>query len=126
MDMMMATNNISYKSFKETYPFDKLKKETSRIMMKYPDRIPVVVEKNPYNDIPSIKDNKYLVPMDLSFGQFIHVIRKRIKISEDQALFLFVNNTLPACSQLMSQIYSEHKDPTGYLFMVYSGEATFG
>jgi len=123
MDMMMK--NIP-NGYKDKYPFDKLKKEASRIMIKYPDRIPVVVEKNPYNDIPQIDSNKFLVPMDLTFGQFIHVIRKRIKISDEQALFLFINNTLPSCSQLMSQIYAEHKDPTGYLFMVYSGEATFG
>jgi len=42
------------------------------------------------------------------------------------AKFIFVNNTLPASAAVMSQIYKEHKDEDGFLYMTYSGESTFG
>ena len=41
---------------------------------------------------------KYLVPVDLTIGQFIYVIRNRIEVTPEQALFLFVNDTLPPTS----------------------------
>jgi GABA(A) receptor-associated protein len=39
---------------------------------------------------------------------------------------LFINNTLPPAASLMSQIYKEHKDTDGFLYVIYSGESTFG
>lgn len=42
------------------------------------------------------------------------------------AIFVFVNNTLPPASSLMSQIYNDHKDEDGFLYVTYSGESTFG
>jgi GABA(A) receptor-associated protein len=38
---------------------------------------------------------RYLVPADLSVGQFVYVIRKRIKLPSEKAIFIFVKNTLP-------------------------------
>lgn len=39
---------------------------------------------------------RYLVPADLTVGQFVYVIRKRIKVSPEKAIFMFVKNVLPA------------------------------
>jgi GABA(A) receptor-associated protein len=38
---------------------------------------------------------RYLVPADLTVGQFVYVVRKRIKLSAEKAIFIFVKNTLP-------------------------------
>lgn len=38
---------------------------------------------------------RYLVPADLTVGQFVYVIRKRIKLSAEKAIFIFVDNVLP-------------------------------
>lgn len=38
---------------------------------------------------------RYLVPSDLTVGQFVYVIRKRIKLSPEKAIFIFVKNVLP-------------------------------
>lgn len=113
-------------SFKEKFPLQKRKDEAIRIMKKYPDRIPIIVEKAEGTEVPSIDKNKYLVPNDLTVGQFVYVVRKRIKLAPEQAIYLFVNNTLPPTSALMSQVYKEHKDPDNFIYFVYSGESTFG
>ena len=102
------------------------KYESSRIRQKYPDRIPVIVEKSPKSDVPDLDKKKYLVPSDLTVGQFVYVIRKRVKLSAEKAIFIFVNNALPPTASLMSTIYEENKDEDGFLYVQYSGENTFG
>ncbi|KAH0986971.1 hypothetical protein GBA52_014148 [Prunus armeniaca] len=100
--------------------------EAARIREKYPDRIPVIVEKAERSDIPDIDKKKYLVPADLTVGQFVYVVRKRIKLSAEKAIFIFVKNILPPTAAMMSAIYEENKDEDGFLYMTYSGENTFG
>ncbi|CAO2206599.1 unnamed protein product, partial [Urochloa humidicola] len=74
---------------------EKRQSEANRIREKYPNRIPVIVEKAERSDIPDIDKKKYLVPADLTVGQFVYVVRKRIKHSAEKVIFIFVKNTLP-------------------------------
>ena len=74
---------------------DKRMAEAKRIRSKYSDRIPVICERANKTDIPDIDKKKYLVPSDLTVGQFVYVIRKRIELPPEKAIFLFVNNILP-------------------------------
>ncbi|KAG5414334.1 hypothetical protein IGI04_001901 [Brassica rapa subsp. trilocularis] len=55
--------------------------------------IQVIVEKGEKSDIPTIDKKKYLVPADLTVGQFVYVIHKRIKLSAEKAIFIFVIRT---------------------------------
>lgn len=50
-----------------------------------------------------IIQNRYLVPADLTVGQFVYVVRKRIKLSAEKAIFIFVKNTLPPTGKLHFQ-----------------------
>ncbi|XP_022878606.1 autophagy-related protein 8f [Olea europaea var. sylvestris] len=113
-------------SFKQEHVLEKRRAEAARIREKYPDRIPVIVEKAERSDIPNIDKKKYLVPADLTVGQFVYVIRKRIKLSAEKAIFIFVDNVLPPTGAIMSAIYDEKKDEDGFLYVTYSGENTFG
>ena len=113
-------------SFKEEHEFDKRKKEADRIIKKYPERIPVICERASQSKICDIDKKKYLVPSDLTVGQFVYVIRKRIKLEPREAIFIFINNTMPSTAALMSQLYEDNKDEDGFLYVTYSGENTFG
>ncbi|KAJ6320570.1 MICROTUBULE-ASSOCIATED PROTEINS 1A/1B LIGHT CHAIN 3-RELATED [Salix viminalis] len=113
-------------SFKQEHDFEKRRAEASRIREKYPGRIPVIVEKAERSDIPNIDKKKYLVPADLTVGQFVYVIRKRIKLSAEKAIFILVDNALPPTGAILSSIYDEKKDEDGFLYVTYSGENTFG
>lgn len=113
-------------SFRLDHPFEKRKAEASRIRAKYRDRIPVIVEKGERSDIDDIDKKKYLVPGDLTVGQFVYVVRKRIKLSAEKAIFIFVKDMLPPTAAMMSTIYEDSKDEDGFLYMTYSGENTFG
>ncbi|KAJ5169079.1 Autophagy-related protein 8 [Penicillium canariense] len=105
--------------FKDEHPFEKRKAEAERIRQKYADRIPVICEKVEKSDIATIDKKKYLVPADLTVGQFVYVIRKRIKLSPEKAIFIFVDEVLPPTAALMSSIYEEHKDEDGFLYITY-------
>ncbi|KAF4556873.1 Autophagy-related protein 8 [Elsinoe fawcettii] len=105
--------------FKDEHPFEKRKAEAERIRQKYTDRIPVICEKVEKSDIATIDKKKYLVPADLTVGQFVYVIRKRIKLSPEKAIFIFVDEVLPPTAALMSSIYEEHKDEDGFLYITY-------
>ncbi|DBA03279.1 TPA: hypothetical protein N0F65_011638, partial [Lagenidium giganteum] len=121
-----SKQRVAMSSFKKEHPFEKRQAEAQRIRSKYPDRIPVICEKADRSDIPDIDKKKYLVPADLTVGQFVYVIRKRIKLSPEKAIFIFINNVLPPTAALMSNIYEEQKDVDGFLYITYSGENTFG
>jgi GABA(A) receptor-associated protein len=113
--------------FLKTKKLEERKAECIKIMNKYPDRIPVIVER--YPDSTSIQDidkNKFLVPKDFTIAQFIVVIRRRIKLAPENALFIFINNQIPPNSKIISQIYQENKSECGYLLVFYNGETTFG
>ncbi|KAI9475705.1 MAG: light chain 3 [Benjaminiella poitrasii] len=120
------TNTRAFKPFKQEHSFEKRKKESERIINKYPDRIPVICEKILKSDIPTIDKKKYLVPTELTVGQFIYVIRKRIKLSPEKAIFIFVNGILPPVSESMVVIFDKYKNEDGFLYIQYSGENTFG
>ncbi len=112
--------------FKEQHSFEERQAESERIRAKYPDRIPVICERADKSNVADIDKKKYLVPADLTTGQFVYVIRKRLKLPPEQAIFLFVNGIIPPTAALLNQIYEEHKDEDGFLYITYSGENTFG
>jgi hypothetical protein len=51
----------------------------------------------------------FFIEQDLTVGQFVYVIRKRIKLAPEKAIFIFVDEILPPTAALMSTIYEEHK-----------------
>merc|ERR1712037_1054661 len=74
--------------YKEEHPFEKRRAEGEKIRRKYPDRVPVIVEKSPKARIGDLDKKKYLVPSDLTVGQFYFLIRKRISLRPEDALLL--------------------------------------
>merc|ERR1719198_2244122 len=82
------------------------------IRAKHPDRIPVIVDRRAGDSsLPDIDKKKFLVPADLTIGQFMYVIRKRIKLAPEQAIFLFVaGGTLPPSVATLSSVYDAHHD----------------
>lgn len=100
--------------------------ESNRMKSKYPDHVAVIVQVSKHSQIPKLDKSKFLVAKSFTVGQLVYVVRKRIELSSEQAIFLFINNELPSTSQLITQVYNEHKDKDGFLYVLVSGESTFG
>ena len=105
-------------------PLEFRKAESEKIISKYSDRIPIIVDVQTA-DIPLDK-NKYLVPKDITIGQFMYIIRKRCKLAPEKALFLFINNSLPPSSAIISTVYKTNVDEDGFLYINLNEETTFG
>ena len=106
----------------------KRKAESTKIKEKYPDRIPIVCEKDPKSNLNDIDKNKYLVPIDLSVSQFSFIIRKRLALDKSQTLFLLINgkHSITGDSSL-SDLYDKYKDlEDGFLYICYTGEIVWG
>lgn len=114
--------------FKNQFYFEQRLEESSRVLKKYPDRVPVICEKSVINssNCPDIDKKKYLVPSDLTMGQFLYVIRKRLKLSSEKALFLFVGNVMVPSTMTLDRIYNTYRDNDGFLYITYSLENVFG
>ncbi|GMY17133.1 autophagy-related protein 8i-like [Fagus crenata] len=126
-------------SFKDEFDFVSLKRffvlnliaeqryeESRDILAKYPNRVPLIVERYSKSDLPEMEKKKFLVPRDMSVGQFILILSGRLCLAPGKALFVFVKNTLPQTATLMDSVYESFKDEDGFLYMCYSTEKTFG
>jgi GABA(A) receptor-associated protein len=114
-------------SFKDNNSFRQRRDEADRVCAKYPDCVPIICEVSPqFKEQLDLNKRKFLVPSYITVGQFMYVIRKRIKMDSSQALFIFVNNHLPRTSSMVSELYSKHADEDRFLYTLISLESTFG
>jgi len=123
-------NSISQKQvYNYNYNFDKIDRE-ERIRMgkdmrkRYPHRAPVII--NQVRDMPPPDRFKYLLPFDISVGEFIHVLRKRMNLPPDRAIFLSINNHIPSIQQTIGELYHSHPTEDNFLLITIQSESAFG
>uniref|UniRef100_A0A3B3QVZ9 Zgc:92606 n=1 Tax=Paramormyrops kingsleyae TaxID=1676925 RepID=A0A3B3QVZ9_9TELE len=98
--------------YKRSVPLDVRKAEGERVRAKHPDKIPIIVERAPRSRAPDLDKKKYLVPSDLTVGQLCFLIRQRVSMRPEEALFFFVNNLLPPSSSPLSVVYEVIPSPS--------------
>lgn len=106
----------------------KNKSEANRVLEKYPDRVPVLVTKNQYSSTtPDIDKQKFLVPVDITMGQLLYVIRKRLQLHPEKGLFLFIDGNMISNHELVGIVYQQSHDREDcFLHVVYGCESVFG
>ena len=105
---------------------------SNKLRIKHPDRVPVVVTKDPQNkSLESLQSTKYLIQDHITIGQFMYILRKRIHIDETVAFYLYVNTEndqyLLNTNDEMIAIYNQYRNKkNGLLYLTYTGENVFG
>jgi len=113
--------------FKKDNSFNKRKTNCAALMAKYPDRIPIIIEKDAKcRNLNNIDKTKFLVPGELTLGHFLTVIRTRCNLTPYESIYTYCGKSLPRVSNNMYDIYREHKDEDGFLYITYCSENTFG
>nr|XP_034341917.1 gamma-aminobutyric acid receptor-associated protein-like 2 [Arvicanthis niloticus] len=109
--------------FKENHSLEHRCVESAKIRGKYPDpdQGSVIMEKVSSSQIVDTDTWKYLVPSDITVAQFMWIVRKRIQLPSEKAIFLFVDKTVPQSSLTMGQLHEKEKDEDGFLSVAYSG-----
>jgi len=108
--------------------------ECNRILSKYPDRIPVIVESTDKEIKDQLKKFKFLVPGDVSISHLICKIREQLKLNKSKGIFLFCDNIILSSHQMVEEIYEEYKTRNElnsryddrFLYIKVSAENTFG
>eukprot|EP01083_Nonionella_stella_P065059 170132_1 len=113
-------------AFKKQHSLQERQSKATRVLSKYNDRVPVICERDPHSCIKDMERCKILVPRELTMAQFVKVIRKRIELGCEQSIFLFINDTLVPNGKMMIDVYEEHKDADGFLYISYAAENSFG
>lgn len=104
------------------------KDESEKIRMKYPDRLPLIIEKDPSCKLRELDKPKFLVPNDLTMQHLIFIIRKRLELPKDSSIFMLVNGKVSVTGEAgLMEIYEKYKDQDdGYLYIHYTSELTWG
>jgi len=95
----------------------------SDVVTKYPDRVPVIAATT--GDL-YLDKNRFLVPRDMTVGQFTMHVRKRLEMKATEALFVLVDKTLPPVSATMDTIYKQHAGNDQFLHLTFCKENVFG
>lgn len=110
--------------FQIKYSFERRKSESSKILEKYPNRVPIIVSHQPKEF--NLDKFKYLVPADLTIGQFICLLRQHINLESSKSIFIFVSGNIPPSNASIRDIYYSHKNMDGFLYFQVKKENTFG
>jgi GABA(A) receptor-associated protein len=114
-------------SFKQSFDFNTRQKESEKIKNKYPNNIPVIAEKGKNSSLSGPQRHKFLVQEDMTLSQFMVVLRKRVKLNSEDALFVYLEgNTLAPTSETMASLSKDYGDKDGFLYIIYCSENTFG
>ena len=116
----------SIMEFKKEFTLAQRKMESDRVLTKYPDRIPIICERSNKSKMEALDKKKYLVPVDLTTGQFVFIIRRRLQLPAEKAIFLFIGPVIPPSNATVQDVYHQYKDKDGFLYIQYSEENVFG
>ena len=113
--------------FKSEKDYDTRKKMSDEILKTHPDKVPIVLEKDPTCKVEPLKKKNYLLEKKSTVGQFILKIRNKIKIKEDEALFLEAKGKYAVFGEkLIGELYNSFKDDDGFLYIMYTTELIYG
>uniref|UniRef100_A0A3B3WHW6 Microtubule-associated protein 1 light chain 3 gamma, like n=1 Tax=Poecilia mexicana TaxID=48701 RepID=A0A3B3WHW6_9TELE len=99
------------------------KDEVCNIRSKFPNKLPVIVERYiKEKTLPLLDKTKFLVPFELTLGQFLCLLNK-IALDGTQTLFLLVaERSMSSMSSSMGDIYSRFRDADGFLYITYASQ----
>ena len=119
------------KTYQEIVKYEKRCTDSTRLCIKYPDHIPVVI--NSIDKEIVLKKYKYLVPKELNTSQLMVSIRSQLVLDSRKALFIFVDNMLLDNLKTLGEIYENYlarnkikSNGDKYFYITIMSENTFG
>lgn len=98
-----------------------------RVSKQYPDKYPIIVLSD--DKTPQLDKQKYMVIKTMTFGQFATIIRSRLTLTQDMALFYFVGKYKKCVhhSQTIGELASLFANADDHFLVIhYRGESAFG
>jgi hypothetical protein len=92
-------------------------------MKKNPNSVPIYII---YGDGIKFTKSKFMAPQDMTISHFMHFLRKYVSLTQEEATFPFINNSLPRMSAMLSEYYKTDASEDGFLYITVTKESTFG
>ncbi|KAM3144492.1 hypothetical protein pb186bvf_003361 [Paramecium bursaria] len=124
-------------NFKSEMSLEQRKQKTEGFKQRYPDKIPIIVEKHKKCNLKELDRVQFLVSREIKFSDFKSQIREKLKLKDNQALFLQCGNTIitdgnnlflnPIQDCKMVEIYEKYQDKDDhFLYLLYTDAEVFG
>ena len=120
---------MNFKFKQEISDVNQRKQKCDELKQQFPDKIPIICEKDPRaKTLNDIDKTKYLVPKEISVAQFSCMIRKRLKLNENDAFFLIAKEKHTISGETtMNDVYIKYSDKDdGYLYLTYTSKEIWG
>lgn len=76
--------------------------------------------------LPPLMKTKFLVPQELNMSQLTNIIRRKLKITMNQSLYLIIDNrSITSMSKPLAEVYREFKDEDGFLYVGKASRTEF-
>ena len=118
--------------FKREKNLDERKQTGRNLKEKFPDKIPIILEKDPKTKLKEIDKSKFLVSKELTVANFLLMICKRMEIDPNSAIVLMVKETAKTTRTLtadscLRDIYEKYADKEdGFLYIIYTSQLFWG
>lgn len=100
--------------------------ETKKLGKEYPEKIPVILIRA-RNCMYCLASQKFLVPIDMTMMEFVGKLRRNLFMPAHHGLYFIVSgNRVPALPVSMGQLYGEHSDEDGFLYILYTDQEDKG
>ena len=114
--------------YKINNSLDNRKSQYRKVMENHPDSVPVILERAKGCTIIKTIKTKYILSKELTMAELVKIIRERLELSPERAIFLLVNGERSlTMTEELGSIYDKFKDKNdGFLYMTYSDEMVYG
>ena len=113
--------------YKKEKSLEERKEEYQKVIEEHPGKIGVICEKAPQSNIVDIEKSKYLINEEFNLTQFTSIIRKKLNMDKEDAIFFLVKGkTTLSGNDSMIDIYNKYKDEDGFLYIAYASEEVWG
>ena len=123
----MGNNSGKFEfNFKKENTLEERKKKYNEFKELFPDKIPIIVEKDKSCRLKDIGISKLVVEREDTIGQLIYRIRKKLNIDPARAIILrYAKNGYMSGEISIGEAYEKYKGSDGFLYLLYSEELCY-
>ena len=103
---------------------DAARRVRDRLLQKHPRHVPTIFSCGDHTT--PMARSRFLIPEDMTGAQLHYVVRRRLTLEKEHALFLFAQKHLVPTHSTARELYQKYPGPDGHLHIVYARENVFG
>jgi len=123
--------------FAQKHSFVQRRKQSTAVLKKYGDRVPIVIQPQPgCLNAPWLDGSKFLVPKTQTIASLLCHIREKMALKSEIGLFFLVGTSANSATKeqyaliggcdMVGLLYTQYAKDDGFCYVYYSEESTFG